>query len=168
MQRGYAIYQSALLGAITLVVCEEGVEAIFLEGDDFEAYQRTHPDLRQDEDLCQGAKKQLEEYFKGERQHFDLKLVTKGTPFQEKVWEALRQIPYGETISYGELAKRIGNPKAVRAVGGANRANPIPLVVPCHRVIGKDGKMVGFMGSHIDIKEKLLTHEQSHLFSREV
>lgn len=159
MRRGYTIYESSLLGVIRIVVCEQGVEAIFLEGDDFESYQKAHPDLERDEELCQVAKKQIEEYFKGERQVFDLKLVTKGTPFQEKVWETLKQIPYGETISYGEVAKRIGSPKAVRAVGGASRANPIPLVLPCHRVIGKNGKMVGFMGDQIEMKEKLLAHE---------
>lgn len=162
MRRGYTIYQSSLLGAVTLVVCEEGVEEIFLEGDHFESYHREHPDLRQDEDLCQEAKKQIEEYFKGERQIFDVPLVTKGTPFQEKVWEVLKQIPYGETISYGEVAKRMGNPKAVRAVGAASKRNPIPLIIPCHRVIGKNGKMVGYMGSHIDIKEKLLAHELNY------
>lgn len=162
MRRGYTIYQSSLLGDVTIVVCEEGVEGIFLEGDHFEDYLREYPDLKQDEDLCQKAKKQIEEYFKGERQVFDVPLVTKGTPFQEKVWEVLKQIPYGETISYGEVAKRMGNPKAVRAVGAASKRNPIPLIIPCHRVIGKNGKMVGYMGSHIDIKEKLLAHELNY------
>lgn len=159
VRRGYTIYESSLLGPISIVVCEQGVEAVFLKGDGFEAYQKENPELERDEALCSKAKKQLDEYFKGQRQAFDLELVTKGTAFQEKVWEGLKQIPYGETISYGELAKKIGNPKAVRAVGGANRANPIPLIVPCHRVIGKNGKMVGFMGNQIDIKEKLLAHE---------
>lgn len=159
VRRGYTVYESSLLGKVSIVVCEEGVEGVFLEGDNFAAYLKAHPNLERDEELCQAAKKQLEEYFKGERQVFDLQLVVKGTPFQEKVWESLGQIPYGETISYGELAKRIGNPKAVRAVGGASRANPIPLILPCHRVIGKNGKMVGFMGNQIEMKEKLLAHE---------
>lgn len=159
VRRGYTVYESSLLGKVSIVVCEEGVEGVFLEGDNFEAYLKAHPNLERDEELCQTAKKQLEEYFKGERQVFDLQLVVKGTPFQEKVWKSLGQIPYGETISYGELAKGIGNPKAVRAVGGASRANPIPLILPCHRVIGKNGKMVGFMGNQIEMKEKLLAHE---------
>ena len=131
----------------------------FHKEDGFKAYQKINPDLERDEMLCGEAKKQIEEYFKGERQVFQLDLVVEGTTFQKKVWEGLKQIPYGETISYKELAERIGNPKAQRAVGGANGANPIPLIVPCHRVIGKNGKMVGFMGNQIDIKEKLLAHE---------
>lgn len=159
VRRGYTIYESSLLGPIGIVVCEKGVEAIFLKEDGFKAYQKINPDLERDEMLCGEAKKQIEEYFKGERQVFQLDLVVEGTTFQKKVWEGLKQIPYGETISYKELAERIGNPKAQRAVGGANGANPIPLIVPCHRVIGKNGKMVGFMGNQIGIKEKLLAHE---------
>lgn len=88
--------------------------------------------------------KQLREYFAGERKTFDVHLRPKGTDFQRRVWEALRQIPFGETISYAELAKRIGSPRAVRAVGQANGANPIAVIVPCHRVIGADGSLAGY------------------------
>jgi methylated-DNA-[protein]-cysteine S-methyltransferase len=104
------------------------------------------------------AAAQLREYFAGVRRDFDLRLKPTGTAFQLAVWAALRQIPYGETISYAELARRIGNPKAVRAVGLANGANPIAIVVPCHRVIGADGRLVGY-GGGLEIKERLLALE---------
>ena len=103
---------------------------------------------------------QLEEYFEGRRQTFDLPLAPEGTAFQRSVWQALTEIPYGETISYGELARRIGNPQASRAVGLANGANPLPIVVPCHRVIGADGSLTGF-GGGLDIKRKLLALERT-------
>ena len=102
---------------------------------------------------------QLEAYFEGRRQSFDLPLAPEGTPFQRAVWQALTEIPYGETISYGELARRIGKPHASRAVGLANGANPLPIVVPCHRVIGADGSLTGF-GGGLDIKRKLLSLER--------
>ncbi|MGP6139843.1 methylated-DNA--[protein]-cysteine S-methyltransferase [Jeotgalibaca sp. A127] len=104
------------------------------------------------------AKKQLEEYFNGVRKDFDLPLDTKGTPFQEAVWQALRTIPYGKTASYKDIAVAIGNPKAVRAVGGANNRNPISIITPCHRVIGITGKLVGY-GGGMDAKEYLLRME---------
>lgn len=93
---------------------------------------------------------------------FDLALAPQGTPFQLRVWDELRKIPYGETISYGELARRIGNPKASRAVGLANGANPIAIVIPCHRVIGSDGRLVGF-GGGLGMKETLLAFERGQL-----
>ncbi len=104
------------------------------------------------------ARQQLQEYFAGERKAFDLPLQLYGTEFQVSVLEALQKIPYGETVSYGEIAKRIGKPKAMRAVGAANGRNPIPIVVPCHRVIGSSGDMTGF-GGGIDTKEALLRLE---------
>lgn len=104
------------------------------------------------------ARRQLQEYFAGQRKEFDLPLKLTGTEFQVSVLEALQQIPYGETVSYGEVAKRIGRPKAMRAVGAANGRNPIPIVVPCHRVIGSSGDMTGF-GGGIDTKEALLRLE---------
>jgi len=104
------------------------------------------------------ARRQLQEYFDGERKAFDLPLQLNGTEFQVSVLEALQNIPYGETVSYGEIAKRIGRPKAMRAVGAANGRNPIPIVVPCHRVIGSSGDMTGF-GGGIDTKEALLRLE---------
>lgn len=101
---------------------------------------------------------QLEEYLAGNRTNFDVSLDLIGTPFQRKVWKALTTIPYGKTCSYGEIANQIGNPKAVRAVGGANNKNPISIVVPCHRVIGTNGALVGY-GGGLDKKEYLLKLE---------
>lgn len=92
------------------------------------------------------VKKQLAEYFRGDRKKFDLKLAPEGTSFQIAAWRQLRRIPYGKTISYGEQAARIGNPKAARAVGAANGENPISIIVPCHRVIGANGRLTGFGG----------------------
>lgn len=109
--------------------------------------------------LLKEAAKQLSEYFSGKRKTFELPLAPSGTEFQKKVWDTLKQIPYGETMSYGEVAKKIGNDKACRAVGMANNKNPIPIIIPCHRVIGSNGKLVGY-GGGLDIKKKLLELEQ--------
>ncbi len=104
---------------------------------------------------------QLNEYFAGERRHFDLELAPAGTPFQLSVWNALRQIEYGGTRSYAEIAQVIGRAAAVRAVGAANGANPIPIVIPCHRVIGKSGALTGF-GGGLDVKRRLLDFEAGY------
>lgn len=105
---------------------------------------------------------QLEEYFSGKRKSFDIPFEPKGTEFQKSVWNELLKIPYGETCSYGEIAKRIGNPKASRAIGMANNRNPISIIIPCHRVIGASGKLVGY-GGGLDIKEILLNLEKENL-----
>ena len=107
------------------------------------------------------AARQLKEYFAGERHEFDLPLRLDGTEFQLLVLDELRRIPYGETTSYGDIAKRIGRPKAVRAVGAANGRNPIPIIVPCHRVIGSGGALTGF-GGGLDTKKALLQLEAEH------
>ncbi len=104
--------------------------------------------------------RQIEEFFAGERHTFDFPLAPKGTEFQKRVWAELLRIPFGETISYGELARRVGNPAASRAVGSANGKNPISLIVPCHRVIGSNGKLTGY-GGGLELKEKLLDWERS-------
>ncbi|MDH3305441.1 MAG: methylated-DNA--[protein]-cysteine S-methyltransferase [Gammaproteobacteria bacterium] len=116
------------------------------------------PDWIYNEKPLATARQQLEEYFAGDRKDFDLPLRIKGTEFQVSVLKALQEIPYGQTVSYGEIAKRIGRPKAVRAVGAANGRNPIPIVVPCHRVIGSSGDLTGF-GGGLDTKEALLRLE---------
>lgn len=110
-------------------------------------------------ELLQEVKRQLEEYFSGRLQNFDLPLKPKGTDFQKQVWKALLTIPYGETKSYEDIAKQIGKEKAVRAVGGANHVNPISIVIPCHRVIGKNGNLTGY-GGGLEVKEKLLELER--------
>ncbi len=109
--------------------------------------------------LLKEASMQLNEYFEGKRTEFSIKLNPKGTEFQKKVWEALTTIPYGETRSYIQIAKQIGNEKASRAVGSANHNNPIPYIIPCHRVIGANGKLVGYAYG-LSMKEKLLKMEQ--------
>lgn len=111
--------------------------------------------------LLAQARDQLGEYFRGDRTAFDLPLAPAGTPFQLRAWEALTQIPYGEVRTYAEQAARIGKPAAVRAVGAANGRNPLPIIVPCHRVIGSDGRLTGFAGG-LAAKQWLLDHERAH------
>lgn len=112
-----------------------------------------------DSPVLQETQKQLREYFEGKRQQFELPLKLDGTEFQLAVWAELQKIPYGETASYGDIALRVGSPKAVRAVGGANHRNRLPIVIPCHRVIGKNGSLVGF-GGGIDTKTFLIELER--------
>jgi methylated-DNA-[protein]-cysteine S-methyltransferase len=113
-------------------------------------------------DCCDHVVRQLEQYFAGVRREFELELAPVGTPFQLQAWQALRSIPYGTTRSYHQQATAIGKPTAMRAVGAANGKNPLPIVVPCHRVIGKDGSLVGF-GGGLSCKQWLLAHEASVL-----
>jgi O-6-methylguanine DNA methyltransferase len=114
--------------------------------------------LKVDETQCSEAAEQLRDYFSGARKEFSLKLLMKGTEFQRKVWAALAEIPFGETRSYKDIAQAVKNPKGVRAVGMANNRNPIPIVVPCHRVIGSDGSLIGY-GGGLDVKKFLLKLE---------
>ncbi|MBR5590084.1 MAG: methylated-DNA--[Anaerotignum sp.] len=116
--------------------------------------------IQEETELILKCKNQLDEYFKGKRKTFDLPLAPKGTEFQKKVWDALRDIPYGETRTYGEIAETVGNSKAARAVGMANNRNPIAIIVPCHRVVGASGKLVGYAGG-MEQKEKLLHLEKT-------
>ncbi len=111
--------------------------------------------------LLRQAARQLEEYFAGRRKVFDLPLNPQGTPFQQKVWRALCAVPYGQTASYGRIAAAVGSPKACRAVGMANHANPIAIFIPCHRIIGSDGSLTGY-GGGLDIKRALLALEAKH------
>ncbi|MDO5115469.1 MAG: methylated-DNA--[protein]-cysteine S-methyltransferase [Synergistaceae bacterium] len=120
-------------------------------------------DLRREETpLLAEARRQLDEYFSGARRSFELPLAPQGTPFQLRCWEALRKIPYGTTASYGDIARAAGSPKGFRAVGMANNRNPIAIIIPCHRIIGSDGKLVGF-GGGLDVKSFLLRHEAGFL-----
>jgi len=129
-------------------------------------YFRDEPDISDDviikeTELLKEAAKQLTEYFEGRRKSFDLPLAPTGTEFQMKCWKALQEIPYGETRTYGEIAEKIGNPKACRAVGLSNNRNPISIVIPCHRVIGANGKLVGYAGG-LNVKEYLLNLEKEN------
>jgi methylated-DNA-[protein]-cysteine S-methyltransferase len=123
---------------------------------------RPDPSWQENPAALKEVVRQLRAYFAGDLQAFDLPLAPQGTAFQQKVWRKLRGIPYGETISYGELARRIGNPNASRAVGLANGSNPISIIIPCHRVIGSNGKLTGY-GGGLPIKEKLLALERRQL-----
>ncbi len=145
------------IGDLLLVANERGLSQISFEG-------RGSPeaDWREDEKSLGEVTRQLRAYFAGELEKFELELAPEGTQFQQRVWSDLLKIPYGETISYGELARRIGNPNASRAVGLANGSNPIPIIIPCHRVIGSNGKLTGY-GGGLPIKEKLLALEKRQL-----
>lgn len=123
--------------------------------------QKSAEAKEQDTPLLLEAAKQLKEYFGGARREFELPLSLRGTEFQRRVWNCLLQIPYGETRSYGEIAAMAGNPRACRAVGMANHQNPVAVIVPCHRVIGADGKLTGYAGG-LHLKEALLLLEKIH------
>jgi methylated-DNA-[protein]-cysteine S-methyltransferase len=123
---------------------------------------RINPRWQRDDEAFADVREQLEEYFAGARTTFDIPMHMEGTAFQRTVWHELTQIPYGETISYGELARRIGRPDRARAVGTANGQNPIAVIVPCHRVIGANGKLVGY-GGGLDNKRRLLELESGVL-----
>jgi methylated-DNA-[protein]-cysteine S-methyltransferase len=119
------------------------------------------PESDTENELLIEAAAQLNEYFKGERELFELPLKIQGTPFQESVWKALMDIPYGSTCSYKDIAERIDKPKAVRAIGQANKANSLPIIIPCHRVVGKDQSLTGYAGKQVDKKEILLRVEMA-------
>lgn len=147
------------IGRLRLVATERGLAAVLWENDDPKRTRlgesradRSHPSLVE-------AEAQLREYFAGERRSFSLALDPAGTEFQRRVWNALASIPYGETRSYSALAAQVGNPNASRAVGAANGRNPISIVLPCHRVIGANGELVGFAGG-LAVKAKLLAFER--------
>jgi len=134
------------VGSIRLVATRRGLTAVLWEGEDYTRTKLSQPDKDDHAPLLLLAQQQLLEYFDRKRTVFDLPLDMKGTPFQLKVWEALLTIPYGQTKTYGDLARQLGDIKAVRAVGGALNKNPISIIVPCHRIIGGSGKLVGFAG----------------------
>jgi len=115
--------------------------------------------IEQNDEILEKTRKQVDEYLNGNRKEFDLPLLMVGTDFQRRVWSALMRVPYGATSTYGQIAEDIGSPRAVRAVGNANRANPVSIIVPCHRVIGSDGELVGY-GGGLSLKEWLLRLEQ--------
>jgi len=152
-------YIESMVGRLLVAGDEDGLRYIsFMKGKN-----RITPnvDWKEDQPYLGEPIRQLELYFQGRLKQFTLKLAPQGTPFQLSVLRALQEVPYGETISYGELAQRIGRPKASRAVGAANARNPLPIVIPCHRVIGSNGSLVGF-GGGLEIKRKLLDLEKTH------
>ena len=149
----YSYTYESIIGKLTITESDSKIISIDF-GESAEPQEN-----RKETPLIKEARKQLEEYFKGTRKSFQLPIELRGTPFQQKVWNALLSIPYGKTVSYKQIAEAVGNPKACRAVGMANNKNPIPIIVPCHRVIGANGKLVGY-GGGLEIKEKLLELEQ--------
>ncbi|MCO6057455.1 methylated-DNA--[protein]-cysteine S-methyltransferase [Pseudomonas sp. MOB-449] len=139
----YFRFHDSPTGPLLLAGDDTGLQMLYMDTE-----RRDYPNAdwqpasRQFDETC----RQLDRYFEGRLKRFDLPLAPRGTPFQQQVWQALLQIPYGQTTCYSELAERIGNPKAVRAVGTANGANPISIIIPCHRVIGRDGSLTGYAG----------------------
>jgi methylated-DNA-[protein]-cysteine S-methyltransferase len=155
----YTTFESPV-GPLTLVGASDALRGVSFSSSKRSAHPRL--DWRLDKAPFAEVIRQLQAYFRGELKEFDLPLAMEGTEFQLRVWNALRTILYGETISYAQLAERIGNPKAVRAVGLANGSNPIPIIVPCHRVIGSDGSLTGF-GGGLSTKKMLLDLENKQL-----
>lgn len=158
MKMGYGEYQSPL-GTIRVVADGNGIKKVEIFDEDWAEYVKKNPSLTEDHELCAEAISQLDEYFKGKRTSFQLPLSIEGTNFRKKVWMALQTIPFGEVRSYADVAEMIGNSKAVRAVGQANKANQLPIIIPCHRVIGKSGNLVGFAGNRTTFQKKLLEVE---------
>ena len=150
-------YVQSPIGEILVAGDGEGLK--FIGFPDGKGRLEPEPSWERDDSGFEEVKKQLGEYFAGTRKRFDLKLAPHGTPFQLQVLKALQQIPYGETRSYRDIATGIGKPKAVRAVGAANGRNPLPIVIPCHRVIGADGSLTGF-GGGLPTKRFLLDLER--------
>lgn len=146
------------VGQLTLVASERGLAAVLWEDDDPSRVPLGEMQEAGDLPLLVQAQQQLAEYFAGKRRDFTVTLDPAGTAFQNRVWEALRTIPFGQTRSYGQIAGQIGSAKAVRAVGAANGRNPLSIIVPCHRVIGANGKLTGFAGG-LEVKARLLALE---------
>ncbi|GGK31764.1 methylated-DNA--protein-cysteine methyltransferase [Caldalkalibacillus thermarum] len=173
MSTTFNIYYAELetpVGMLTLARTTKGLCTIdFGRGENtlatLAAWARKHflfDRLVHDQEALREEQEQLHEYFTGNRTRFQCELHLVGTPFQKRVWQALLTIPYGEVRSYKEIAQQIGTPQAVRAVGGANNKNPVPIIVPCHRVIGSNGTLVGY-GGGLEIKRQLLLLEQAPL-----
>ena len=153
------MYMLTSVGQLKLVANETALVAVLWQNENPKRVRLEELLEQHDHPILCEAQQQLAEYFAGTRQQFDLPLDFDGTYFQKQVWQALLQIPYGETRSYKQIAEQLGNPKAVRAVGAASGKNPISIIAPCHRVIGASGKLVGFAGG-LDNKQILLKLEQ--------
>ncbi|MBQ6622452.1 MAG: methylated-DNA--[Mogibacterium sp.] len=157
------IYYNDIIGRIRITAEDHAVTAIeFMNGR--EEVTCTGEGDGESQALLDKAYRQIDEYLRGQREEFTFPIRIAGTEFQQEVWSTLLTIPYGETRTYGEVAEMIGNPNACRAVGMANNRNRLPIVIPCHRVIGKDGRLIGYNGG-IEIKKKLLEIERRGLTS---
>ena len=153
MVKEYFGYYNSPIGLLEIIATDNFISSVMFT-------EKIHEVSEQTEILI-SCIKQLDEYFKGTRKDFDIKYELKGTEFQKKVWNALKKIPYGQTVSYKDIAVSIGKEKAARAVGNANNKNRISLIIPCHRVIGADGSLTGY-GGGLDKKQWLLNHEKKH------
>mgnify|MGYP002802577550 FL=1 len=154
-QRIYGEIYESPVGALTILAGENGIQAIkFGEDEKVKSAGKAS-------EMTRRAVKELEEYFQGKRKEFTVPCVPEGTDFQKRVWEALTRIPYGVTRTYKEIAVEIGNSRASRAVGMANHKNPVPIIIPCHRVIGSDGRLTGYAGG-LGVKEFLLNLERGN------
>jgi methylated-DNA-[protein]-cysteine S-methyltransferase len=162
MSLAYKIIESPI-GKLKLVASDRGLVAILWENDSPRRVRLDEPVEEKQQPIILETEQQLGEYFSRKRKTFSIALDMRGTRFQKDVWEALLAIPFGETRSYGQLARLLGNPRATRAVGAANGRNPISIIVPCHRVIGSSGKLTGFAGG-LETKAHLLDLEGDKLF----
>lgn len=151
METIYKTYYSSEIGILEIACTKDSVISL--------KFVKEKGESTETNEILDKAYRQIDEYFTGRRKNFDLKLNLQGTEFQKKVWNELIKIPYGETVTYKDIATRVGNEKAVRAVGNCNNKNKIPIIIPCHRVIGSNGKLVGYAGG-LDIKQWLLNHEK--------
>ncbi len=158
----YFSYCDTPIGALLLAGDASGLRRIGFSTD--EAAQSPPAEWQENANFFCETTRQLAAYFAGDLSTFDLPLAPQGTPFQLQVWRALQDIAYGQTLSYGELAQKIGTPNASRAVGAANGQNPLPIVIPCHRVIGSNGRLTGFAGG-LETKKNLLSLELRHSFT---
>lgn len=156
------MYMDSPVGALKLVAHDQALVAVMWDNEDHKRVRLAELIENIQHPMLLKVKQQLEQYFAGQRQQFNLPLDFQGTDFQQQVWRALLTIPYGETRSYKDIALQIGNEKAVRAVGAANGRNPISIIAPCHRVIGSGGALVGFAGG-LDKKQILLSLEQGQI-----
>ena len=147
------------VGALTLLADDSALVAVLWETKEYHRDQFCPSTPAENHPILCEANRQLEEYFAGKRREFDLPLRPRGTSFQMRVWSGLRDIPYGELWSYGKLARHIGHGGAARAVGAANGRNPIPILIPCHRVVGSNGTLTGF-GGGLDVKARLIELER--------
>lgn len=148
-------------GNIFIVVSNLGAEKIFLTESHWNQCKNKHL-LVHDPEKCYNAISQLKEYFEGSRKEFTCSMHIQGSTFNQKVWSAIRSVTYGTTASYNQIAKAIGQPSAARAVGHANKSNPLPIFIPCHRIIAKNGNLTGYLGNNLDLKNYLLELEKHH------
>ena len=158
----YRFYDSPV-GKLTVVSKNDKITNLFLTTEQFDSFQigkNVAHDHEHHCDVLQNAIRQLHEYFHENREEFDLPMELSGTDFQKRIWGKLREIPFGKACSYQDLAIAIGQKNAVRAIGQANKANKLPIFIPCHRVIGKNKKLTGYAGTKTDLKATLLTHEK--------